>query len=650
MSGSEANSLNLAGDLEGISALDRIVVLGQMAPDALVVTDGEGRILYVNATAEQIFGYEPTELLGRPVEVLLPERLRSMHRSHRSHYVRAPTNRPMGTGLVLFGRRRDGHEFPVEVSLNALQASAGTMVVAFVRDISERIRTETSLADSEDRCRFLADSVEDYAIAMLDPAGRVTTWNRGAEHIEGYAAGEILGRHLSVLYLPQDVAAGVPDRELDRAASTGQVSSDGWRVRRDGTRFWSITSLVALRSNNNELRGFGRVTRDMTASKLAQARSEAVSDVTRAILQDVPAEEILQRIAEHSRKMLGADAAWVVLVDSSEEWLEVRAADGDGAEALIGKVLPREGSAASEAILAGEVLHIDSLQSDPRTSAFSSSARLGPAVFVPFSSEGAAKGALAVAFGEEGPDFSDSEVDLLDAFGSQSSVALGFGQARDELEQLRLLEDRERIARDLHDTVIQSLFAVGMNLEAAVRLIDSHQARDRVRQAVDQLDDVIRSIRFTIFTLEGRPERGRGVRQEILAIVEEASARLGFAPAVRLDGPVDSGISEQVADHLIPTLREALSNVVRHASASDVTVSLTVADRVVLRVEDNGVGLPAEGSAGSRHAGKGLHNLAERAAVLGGSMSASTRPAGGTLLEWRAPLPVPGRGSVAPRA
>lgn len=224
------------------------------------------------------------------------------------------------------------------------------------------------------------------------------------------------------------------------------------------------------------------------------------------------------------------------------------------------------------------------------------------------------------------------------AFGEQAALAIGLTQARAEHERLALLEERDRIGRDLHDLVIQRLFATGMVLQGAGRLTTNPEVRDRVGRAVDELDQTIREVRSTIFALHHASEGG-GLRSHVLQEVAAGSGALGFEPTVRFDGPIDSTVSDDVREHIIAALREALSNAARHAEATQVRVSLSVeSDEVVLIVTDNGLGLPSD--AGRR---SGLANLAGRAEVSGGRFSVEPVPdqhgaTRGTRVTWRAPI------------
>ena len=160
----------------------------ESAPDGLVIVDSQGRMVLVNGQTEKLFGYARSELLGNPVEMLVPERFHPEHPGHRMGYFAAPHPRPMGVGLALFGRRRDGTEFPVEISLSPLEADEGRLVTATIRDITERRQTEEALRRSEERASVLLDSIHDYAISRLDPHGQVVSWNAGAQRPKGWRA------------------------------------------------------------------------------------------------------------------------------------------------------------------------------------------------------------------------------------------------------------------------------------------------------------------------------------------------------------------------------------------------------------------------------------------------------------------------------
>jgi two-component system, NarL family, sensor histidine kinase DevS len=201
-------------------------------------------------------------------------------------------------------------------------------------------------------------------------------------------------------------------------------------------------------------------------------------------------------------------------------------------------------------------------------------------------------------------------------------------------EQLALVDDRERIARDLHDTVIQRLFAVGLSLQGALGGVTDPKMAERIETAINEIDGTIRDIRTAIFSLHARRAPTAGVRDDILVTTREAARALGFEPQVTFDGPVDAATSETVREHVIPALREMLSNVVKHANATQVFVSVVVhSGEIHLVVRDNGIGV-VDAATG----GRGLGNVTERAEGLGGQFRLRPAEGGGTCAEWRVPL------------
>ena len=196
-----------------------------------------------------------------------------------------------------------------------------------------------------------------------------------------------------------------------------------------------------------------------------------------------------------------------------------------------------------------------------------------------------------------------------------------------------MLDDRDRIARDLHDRVIQRIYAVGMSLQGAVRLPEREQVVERVSRAIDELDDTITQIRSAIFELGDAALPG-GLRQAVLHLSEELEGTLGSRPEVRFEGAVDNAVPQQVGDHVLAVVREGLTNAGKHSGASNYMVSLVVTDRLVLQVEDDGTGIELP----LGRPGLGLVNIRERAEKLDGSFEIHPAPGGGTRLVWTVPL------------
>ena len=241
-------------------------------------------------------------------------------------------------------------------------------------------------------------------------------------------------------------------------------------------------------------------------------------------------------------------------------------------------------------------------------------------------------------------EFSELDEELVVGLASAAAVAVDNARLHVTVQSLALVHDRERIARDLHDTVIQRLFATGLSLQGTVRLVrDKAEVIERVEQAVEDLDVTIKHIRSAIFGLSTTADSGDGVRDRVRSLLQESATVLGFEPRVVFDGPVDTMVPEAITADLLATVGEALTNVARHANATRVDVSLTVEDEVVLTVADDGVGPPAPGTPG----GRGLGNMAVRAERHGGTLQLVAGRTGGTILIWRAPTQATGPGSVA---
>lgn len=235
-----------------------------------------------------------------------------------------------------------------------------------------------------------------------------------------------------------------------------------------------------------------------------------------------------------------------------------------------------------------------------------------------------------------GEVFTDVDEELVVGLAAAAGVAIENARLHTKLHELGLVQDRERIARDLHDTVVQRLFATAMSLQACARLVrtDPDEASARIEQAVDELDLTVKHIRTAIFGLEQSRLATGHLRDRLLSLVQEATGPLGFEPGLLLDGPLDTGVDDHVGPELLATLREALSNVARHARATQVDVEVVVdGGEVLLQVTDDGVGPPGPDT----RRGKGLTNMAARAERLGGSLVLGAGPEGGTRLEWRVP-------------
>ena len=240
-------------------------------PEGILVVDAQGNIVRANTQLEQLFGYQQAEMLSRPVELLIPQRFCAHHVGLREDYLIKPTKRMMGSGRNLFGQHQAGHEFPVEVGLSPMTVGDAHYIVASIIDITERKATERALYESEERLRLMMSCVKDYAIIMLDASGRVMTWNEGAQSLKGYREDEILGQSIAMFYTPEDIAGGKPARLLQAASQLGRCEDEGWRVRKDGSRFYADVILTTMHDPSGKLIGFTKITRDVSERKRAEA-------------------------------------------------------------------------------------------------------------------------------------------------------------------------------------------------------------------------------------------------------------------------------------------------------------------------------------------------------------------------------------------
>ncbi|MFI6470498.1 GAF domain-containing sensor histidine kinase [Streptomyces sp. NPDC050516] len=362
--------------------------------------------------------------------------------------------------------------------------------------------------------------------------------------------------------------------------------------------------------------------------------------VTTALLSGGDADDALEVVAEQARRLAVSDAG-IVLLPAEEGGLEIVAVSADNPRISLGVVIPPESPVVST-LLEGEAVFVEDAATDFRMIT-KLSERYGPSMLLPLQSGGRVLGALATPRLRGGRPFTEAERTLASQFASQAALALMMAEAQRDRERLAVYEDRDRIARDLHDLVIQRLFATGMMLEGAQRKSVVPEVQGGIGKAVDELDVTIQEIRTAIFALQQGPaEAPSGLRTRVLREINMAAVPLGFKPAHRFLGAVDTLVGELTGKNLIAALREALSNAFRHAEASRIEVVVDATAQlpdgsasVRLTVADNGVGIPPGGRR------SGLRNLQRRAEALGGSSSYGPGlgdAGGGTTVLWEAPL------------
>lgn len=354
---------------------------------------------------------------------------------------------------------------------------------------------------------------------------------------------------------------------------------------------------------------------------------QAAAEVRTVLLSSADPTDALHAIVTRARAAAAAGAA-VIALRTSSGTLRIMAVDADTVHELDGVEVA---STMLDTSAHGEPLQID--DQEPIRLALAPLGA-GPTLFVPLRDNGRTRGVLGIALAKGAHSFRPHVETLLETFAFQGAVALQLAEARRDAERLALMGDRDRIARDLHDLVIQQLFASGMQLESVCRLLDEGEAMNRIHQVVDDLDATIGDIRSAIYALQtsGRG-KGQSLRTRLLELADRSASGLGTTPSIRFIGPVDTLVAPDVADHVAAVVLEALSNVARHAQAAAVEVELSVArDDVVLTVTDDGVGISSDGRR------SGLANLARRAELLGGWLDLERPPIGGTRLTWQVPL------------
>ena len=489
------------------SALDDESVweLLEAAPDGTVLVDSDGNIAYVNRQLEALTGYERADLLGRPLEILVPDDVRQRHQALHQGYNRSPKARLMGKlGAELEIRRSDGATVPVEIGLSPVRIGTILMTVASVRDVREQ-RAQRKALDA------------------------------------------LKARHAALAPL--------------------------------------------------------------------------VAEVTALVLSDAPEAAVYQSVVDGARVLVSGDRAGLVIhavLSGRATSLAESTIPGGAGEGPLKLLSPATADDSGVALLPHQRLPEELQRS------------YGTGLVAPFPGPAPVRGVL-IALRELGREpFDGHDAELLDTFAQQVTIVLELGHARAGQQRLALLEDRQRIARDLHDTVIQEVIGVGMQLAAMANASKDPAVRDRNDSLIDQLDETVRRLRTVVFDARSQPW-SRSVTETVAATIAEAARSLGHAPQVTVEGDLDA-LSPAVIEHLIPALREALSNVARHAEATSTQVRITLDEfHVVLTVDDDGQGI-----AGEAHYGTGLGNMQQRAALLGGTASLTQRPGGGSRFTWSA--------------
>ena len=568
-----------------------------------------------NQGAAQIFGYPGHEAFGQPLDILIPHRVVEMHQRHTRDFAATAEEaqpRAMGQHREVFGRRKDGSEFPAEATIIKLIDRGQTTLTIMLRDISDRKGVEDELRQAETRNRLLIDSVQDYAIYMLDLAGHVISWNSGAERIMGYKATEIIGRHFSCFFAPADIARGKPETELCAAAAVGRCVEDGWRLRKDGTPFWASVVITAVRDDQGLLCGFVKVTHDSTEQHQADEtlrwyanQLHILYEISRAILVAQSPSEIAEATLYRLRRLVPCQYTHVASVANIETSAAVMIRDADDTFKMPPTKWTVAASLASSAVLpqkqAATVIDLET--ADSSASAFDPFREVGLRVLViaPLVAHDVLIGELVLASTD--PEvFSASQLDIIRQVADQLAIALQHARLFEEVQQSRerlqglshrLIEvqeaERRTIAGELHDEIGQALTIVKMNLQAVQRLSENIETNVHLSESVAIVERALEQVRN--LSLDLRPSL-----LDDLGLV--AALRWYVARQARVAGFLVHFKGEDLGRRLAPTLettcfrvaQEALTNVVRHARAREVWVQLTFENELCLTIRDDGIG------------------------------------------------------------
>lgn len=409
-----------------------------LSPDAIVAVDPTGTICALNQRAADLFGYSEAELLGISVENLMAESFRARHPSHRENYQAHPRTRQMGDALNLYAQRKDGTQFPVEIMLKPIETESSRLTLSFIRDVSEQRAAIEQLQRRDQQLRSIVESVQDYAIYLLDRDGNVMTWNPGAEKIKGYSADEILGTHFSRFFIEDDIQRRHPQELLRLAAERGRYEVEGWRVRKDGSRFWTDSILTAIRDSSGELTGFAKITRDFTDRKRAE---EAVMlQLSSALLANMDIRRLLDAISASIAEVIPHDAATLGLYDKTKQQLMIQFLGGDETEPKRGDLrLSLDSSPAGEAFRSREpVLRPRFKDSGKTTEGIQHLIGMGlnSGLWVPLIHRGETIGTLCVASRLECA-FGTDEAEMLVQIADQVAMAVNHAVAFRQIAELR---------------------------------------------------------------------------------------------------------------------------------------------------------------------------------------------------------------------
>lgn len=687
--GSTVTPSQLRTDAGVDTAIFRLLLEG-VKDYAILMLDPEGRIVTWNQGAENLHGYPSEEIIGEHLSRFYPREEVLAAKPDLALKVASETGRYEEEG---FRVRKDGSLFWANAVVTTLREDSGALLgfALVTRDLTEQRAADERLRQAEERIRLMVTAVKDYAIFMLDQDGYISSWNLGAQRLKGYTAAEVIGKHFSMFYTEEDVRSGKAERELEAAARMGRVEDEGWRVRKDGSRFWANVVLSAVRDSTGKLRGFAKVTRDTTERMRAQEQlkaraqqSSAVADLGLHALQTPDLQPVLQRAAEAAASILGTELA--VAMELEPDGTSLRVTAGVGLqEGLVGTArVPVKGT------LSGLVLET---REPAVTFDITREKRFRPAEL--WLTHGAVSGAVVLIptpeadqpFGTFGVyattkrAYSEDDIRFLQALANVVATAIARRKTEERLravehaaEQERLrVTQAERALRERDDFLSVAahelrtpLTAMRLQLQGLSHALDRgemglpgvpprlHRAlkhTDRMGILVERLLDVSR-IAAGQMTLHREPLDLVKLVREIVDDLSDQAANAGSE--VRLDlraqpvGDWDRVRLEQVVMNL-------LTNALKYGAGKPIDVTVDVeGDLAHLVVKDQGIGIQPEDlgrifrrferAAPSSHfagMGLGLYIAGHIVDAHGGTVHVESAPGAGATFRVTLPLRPP---------
>jgi formate hydrogenlyase transcriptional activator len=426
--------------------------LFEFSPDGILITDAGGVIRDANPRAAELFGYTADKLMGMSLEVLVPERSRDRHPSHRKKYNVHPHARAMGAALNLCGLRRDGTEFPVDIMLKPMQTPEGVMTMSFVRDMTEQ-RSATEMVRRQDQqLRSIVEGVRDFAMYLIDCDGKVMVWNPGAERILGYTAQDIIGKHYSRFFTQEDQDRERPAELMRIAVDKGRIDEESWRMRKDGSRFWGDIVVTAIRDSVDEVVGFAIITRDSTDRK--RAEEALMEQLSTAVLMNLDVFKLADAISQSIQDIIPHDIATIAVHDPATDGLVVQFLRSDEGRASRAEIrVPLDGSPDGEAFRSRGPLVLPWIESRYAHDWVRHLTDVGmqSGCWVPVIHRGDSIGVLAVA-SRLASAFNQREAEMLAKIADQMAVTVVNARAFRKLAESRdrLMEEKQYLQEEIN--------------------------------------------------------------------------------------------------------------------------------------------------------------------------------------------------------